>query len=111
MGGGHVGEQLALFFGLCQLKPSLTFSSAALSLQPPGRLARPALLVPKGWDVAVPHHGVGHATPAMPLRDGHAACYRGKAASSRHLCVHFLVGLGRTPRPQPWLCPGTSVLV
>ena len=65
MGGGHVRGQLALFFGLCQPEPSLTLSPAspgAASLQPPGCRARPALLVARGWDAAVPRHGVGHAT-------------------------------------------------
>lgn len=65
MGGGHVRGQLALFFGLHQPKPSLTLSPAApgaANLQPLGRLARPALLVAKGWDAVVPHHSVGNAT-------------------------------------------------
>jgi len=67
MGGGHVCGQLALFFGLHQPKPSLTLSPAApgpVSLQPSGHPAWPAFSVPKRWDVALPHHGAGHATPS-----------------------------------------------
>lgn len=93
MGGGHIRGQLALFFGLRQPKPGLTLSPAApgaVSLQPSGGLARPALSVAKAM-----------APPAMSPRDGRTACYRGKAAASRRPSAPFLVGLGRTPRSRP----------
>lgn len=105
MGGGHVGEQLALFFGLCQPKPSLTFSSAPLSLQPPGRPAQPALLVPKGWYVAVPCHDVGCVTPGS-VPAGWACCVlQGQSCLIETSVCALFGGAGQDPSSSTLAVP------
>lgn len=100
MGGGHVGGQLALFFGLCQPKPSLTLSPAApgaVSLQPSGRPAQPALLVAKA--MATPSNAA--AERAHCVLQGQACCIKTSIRTS----------FGRTLHSQPQPHLGTSAPV
>lgn len=94
MGGGHVGGQLALFFGLCQPKSGLTLSPAApraVSLQPSGRPARPALLVAKAM-----------ATPSnAPAERAHCVLQGQACCTKTSICTGF-GGAGQDPSlPTP----------